>query len=132
MIEPEQGVYNFAPMDTVVDFASLHHLQVQGLPLVWWASNPSWLTDGSFSRAEYITILQDYIRTVVSRYAGRVAMWNVVSEAVTFTTPNVFYTHIGPEYIDIAYRTARAADPTRGSITTTWGARFLVLARPSR
>ncbi len=112
VIEPQQGVFNFAPMDALVDFASRHHLQVQGLPLVWWTGNPSWLTDGNFSPAEMSAILQNHIRTIVSRYAGRVAIWNVVSEAVGFAVPNPFNSRIGPGYLDIAYRTARAADPT--------------------
>ena len=84
VIEPERGVFNFAPMDEIVNFATQHHLQVQGLPLVWWKSNPDWLDNGTFSRAEYIAILQDHIRQVVSRYAGRVATWYVASESVGF------------------------------------------------
>ena len=111
VIEPQRGVFNFAPMDALVDFATQHHLQVQGMPLVWWTGNPSWLTGGNFSSAEMSAILENHIRTVVSRYAGRVAIWDVVSEAVGFNVPNPFNGTIGPAYLDIAYRTARAADP---------------------
>ena len=51
----------------------------------------------------------------MSRYAGRVAIWDVANEAIDWfgnLHHNLFYQHIGPDYLDIAYRAARAADPT--------------------
>lgn len=115
VIEPSRGEFDFTLMDQVVSYAGQHHLQVQGIPLVWWLANPAWLTQGNFTRAEFITILEDHIRTVVSRYAGRVAIWNVANETVDALGnlhDNVFLRGIGADYLDIAYRAARAADPT--------------------
>jgi endo-1,4-beta-xylanase len=115
VIEPARGQFNFAPMDEVVNFAAQHQQKVQGLPLVWWLSNPDWLSQGTFTRDELIAILVNHVNTVVSRYAGRVAIWDVANEVVgTIGTlhNNLFLKTIGPDYIDIAYRTARAADPS--------------------
>jgi endo-1,4-beta-xylanase len=115
VIEPAQGVFNFGPMDKVVNFAMAHGLKVAAVPLLWHKENPTWLTQGTFTRAEMIAIVQNHITTIMHRYAGKVAIWDVSNEAVDPTAKvdhNVFYRRIGPDYFDIAFRTARQADPT--------------------
>lgn len=115
-IQPERNVYNFKDADAVVAFAMAHNMQVRGHVLVWGLNYvlPSWLTGGNFSRNTLIAILRDYIYTVVSRYRGRVSIWDVVNEAVD---PNgslgssFWLQKIGPDYIDMAFRWAHEADP---------------------
>jgi endo-1,4-beta-xylanase len=115
-VEPAPGVFNFAPMDKVMDFAAAHGLTVQGMPLLWYKELPAWLKNGSFTRDELIGIMQNHIRTIVSRYAGRISIWHVATEAMipagTIDTKNLFYRQIGPDYLDIAYRTTHESDPT--------------------
>src|SRR5207248_1911543 len=80
----------------------------RGHNLAWWSANPTWLTTLPYSRDQLIAILHDHITTVVGRYKGKVAQWDVVNEPLSrgFWSDN-----IGPEYIDMAFRWAHEADP---------------------
>ncbi len=114
LVEPAQGVFNFAVADAIVDFAQSRGQTVHGHALAWYAQNPAWLTNGSFTRDQLIAILTNHITTVVGRYRGRVSAWDVVNEAVTddgALRSTVWSTGIGPDYLDIAFRAAHAADP---------------------
>jgi endo-1,4-beta-xylanase len=55
--------------------------------------------------------------TVVGRYAGRLAQWDVVNEPLALTSgdfdpENVFYRLLGEEYLDIGFLQAHSADPS--------------------
>lgn len=60
----------------------------------------------------------DYITTYVSRYKGKVAAWDVVNEAFEDSgnayRKSFWYTHLGSDYIEHAFRLAHAADPAAG------------------
>lgn len=65
-------------------------------------------------RDELLSIMTTHIRTVMRRYAGRVAEWDVVNEPLAADggdAPSVWRRFIGPEYVELALRAARAADP---------------------
>jgi hypothetical protein len=75
---------------------------------------PSWIKDGNFSRSELIAILRNHVTKEVTHWRGKIAIWDVVNEAVADdgTLRNSFwYNKIGPEFIDYAFQAARAADP---------------------
>jgi endo-1,4-beta-xylanase len=112
-IHPQRNQYNFDPADAIVDFAESNGMDVHGHTLIWHNQNPNWLTDGNFTRFEMIDILHDHIHTVVDRYAGRIAVWDVVNEVVTSRglRETLWMNKIGPEYIDLAFQFAHEADP---------------------
>jgi endo-1,4-beta-xylanase len=113
-IHPEQNRYDFAPADSVVDFARRHDMTVRGHTLVWYRQVPKWVTDRSWTRPELEQVLHDHIRRVVGHYRGRVAEWDVVNEAVDNEgrmRDSVWMRVIGPDYIDLAFRWAHEADP---------------------
>jgi endo-1,4-beta-xylanase len=116
-LRPSATEYDFAASDALFTFAAKHHMLVRGHTLVWHNSVPDWLSKGT-SRLDVRKLLVDHIRTVVGRYRGRVHSWDVVNEAILpgDAQPNAlrksfWYDAIGPDYIDLAYRTARGADP---------------------
>ncbi len=118
LIHPGQYSYNFAPADSMVDFAEAHDMKVIGHNLVEGNERdrppPSWVTEGNFTRDELINILHDHIATVVGHYQGRVFAWNVVNEAVDndgTLRDNIWLREIGPEYVEMAFQWAREADP---------------------
>jgi len=62
------------------------------------------------------SILQDHITTVVKRYNSTPICWDVVNEAVADSGSalyknNIWYPDI-PDYVDFAFQTAKAANPT--------------------
>ena len=112
--EPARNQFNFGPGDQIVQFAEAHHQQVHGHNLVWHLNNPAWLTQGKFTDAELISILQNHVTQVVSHWRGKIAMWDVVNEAVAddgTLRKSFWFNHLGRSYIDIAFRAAHAADP---------------------
>ncbi len=124
-IHPEEGQFNFAPADALVNFATANNIQVRGHALVWHEQNPDWLfrdTNGNqmtptpANKALLLQRLDTHIRTVVSHYGNRVYAWDVVNEIIDPHEPdgyrrNLWFQICGPEYIDKAFQIARNAAP---------------------
>lgn len=124
-LRPSQDRFDFTESDALFAFAKGHHLQVRGHTLVWHNSVPDWLKDGTgngtgieSSQLDVRQLLIDHIHTVVGRYRGRVHSWDVVNEAILPADgqqddlrKSFWYDGIGPDYIEIAFRAAREADP---------------------
>jgi len=85
IIEPASGVYDFADADAIVNFATAHNMQIRGHNLVWH-QQAGWIKydwqRGILSPAQMFQALRTHILTVVGRYRGRIAFWDVVNEAV--------------------------------------------------
>lgn len=81
-VHPEPGVYDFSGADAVVAFARANHQEVRGHTLLWHSQNPQWVVDASadWTCEEARDVLEDHIRTVVGRYAGKVYEWDVANE----------------------------------------------------
>lgn len=113
-VHPSRTRYDFSDADAVVNFATANGMQVRGHTLVYGKYLPDWLDKGQFSRDEMLNILHEYIQTIVGRYKGRIAVWDVVNEAVDDNgalRDTVFLRTIGPDYITYAFQWAHEADP---------------------
>jgi endo-1,4-beta-xylanase len=114
VVQPERGRFDFTQADALVAFAEAHDMQVNGHVLVWHQQLPDWLIQGHFGRDELKAILREHIQTLVTRYRGRVASWDVAAEAVAEDgrLRETFWSRgIGPDYLDLAFRWAHEADP---------------------
>lgn len=116
-LRPSADKFDFTQSDALLDFATKHHILVRGHTLAWHNSVPDWLTNAPSSR-DVRKLFVDHITTVMSRYKSRIHSWDVVNEAIypqdkqPGSMRNSFwYQHVGPDYIDLAYNTARKADP---------------------
>src|SRR5215469_11407217 len=104
-----QNVFDFTGSDPHFTFAQTNGMRVTAAgPLVWGQSLPAWLTGGSWTSSTLTTVMYQHIDTVVGRYAGKVATWEVVNEPINNTN---FWPGILPNYIDLALRRAHLADP---------------------
>jgi endo-1,4-beta-xylanase len=114
-IHPAPTTYNFADADSLLSFAAAHNMTVHGHVLLWHNQQPAWLTVGTPTRASLLAALRDHIQTVVTRYAGRIATWDVANEVIADNGTGLrasFWTTIaGPDIIDSAFAWARRADP---------------------
>jgi endo-1,4-beta-xylanase len=115
VIHPTSTRYDFSHADELVAFAQANGMVIHGHTLVWHESLSDWVTNGSYGKAQLLAILKDHITTVVGRYAGKVASWDVLNEGVIWNgamRPDVWLNTIGPEYVDSAFVWAHRADPS--------------------
>lgn len=115
VIHPEPDRYDFTAADRLVAFAGKHRMTVRGHALAWHSQNPAWLENAELTREQAIVELRDHIHTVVGRYRGRVAQWDVVNEAMATSdsySDSPWMRAIGPDYIAMAFRFAHEADPS--------------------
>jgi endo-1,4-beta-xylanase len=111
-IHPEPDRYDFSRGDALVDFASAHQQKVRGHNLCWHEHNPAWL-ERVATRENAADLLRAHIAAVAGHYAGRIHSWDVVNEAVDVNglRDSIWLRLIGPEYLELAFRAAAAADP---------------------
>lgn len=117
-IHPEEHTYFWDDADRTVKFGEDNGLTVIGHCLVWHSQPPRWMfTDKEgkpVGREVLIDRMYHHITDVVSRYKGRIKGWDVINEAFEDDgsyrkTP--YYNIIGPEYFELAFWFAHAADP---------------------
>ena len=112
-----RGDYDFATLDRIVDFARQQGWRVRAFHLVWGAEVcplPDWLLQGQFSRQEYVQILEEHVKTVMTHFRGRVTEWSIANEAISrylYNWIDFWRDKIGLEYIELVFRWAREADP---------------------
>jgi endo-1,4-beta-xylanase len=117
-LSPMPGEYNWADADALVDFAQKHQMKIRGHNFVWHEQLPVWFKETA-TKDNAKKIMVDHINTLAGRYKGKIHSWDVVNEAINIgdgmpdgLRKSPWYELIGPEYLDIAYRTARQVDPS--------------------
>ncbi len=85
-VNPQPGVFNFAPADAYVNFAEQHGMFTVGHTLIWHNQTPDWFfmdeNENPRSHDEMVTRMREHIKAVAGRYAGRVDAWDVVNEVI--------------------------------------------------
>jgi endo-1,4-beta-xylanase len=112
-----RGDDDYGPADTVAAFAFENGLALRGHNLLWYHRTPNWFFDLT-SRQEIESAIVERIRGLAGRYRGKVHSWDVVNEPIEpkdgrsdGLRTGVFLEMFGPDYLDLAYRTARETDP---------------------
>jgi endo-1,4-beta-xylanase len=124
--------YDFSAGDFLVGepgktgWAQEHKMRVRGHVLLYASDNgytlPQWIKGpkGDVSKEEASAMLHDYIFAVAGRYRGKIAMWDVVNEAIDdrpgngnpFNLRNSYwFRKLGPEFLVLAFKWAHEADP---------------------
>ncbi len=115
-LRPAPDVFDFSNGDKAVSWAEKHGMLFRGHCLIWWNALPGWF-QSYVTPANAKQVMTNHITTVVKHYAGRVYSWDVVNEPLYHDNRpdglrrKPWLDFIGPEYIDIAFHTAHAADP---------------------
>jgi endo-1,4-beta-xylanase len=112
--EPQRGQFNFSSADRIYNWAVQNGKKVRGHTLAWYSQQPGWMQSLSGSSLRQAMI--DHINGVMAHYKGKIAQWDVVNEA--FADGNSGgrrdsnLQRTGNDWIEVAFRTARAADPS--------------------
>jgi endo-1,4-beta-xylanase len=116
-LRPSPNQFNFAGADFFVHFAEQNHMVVHGHTLLWYQALPPWFSAVVINgnAADFMT---QHIQTVVRRYRSKVRYWDVVNEVIDPRSSrpdklrdSPWLRFLGPDYIEQAFRLARAADP---------------------
>jgi endo-1,4-beta-xylanase len=119
-VQSAEGKWDFARADAFVDFAHANGLKVVGHCLVWAKDDrtPPWFyRDGekSADRALLLDRMRRHVESLVGRYRGRVATWDVVDEALDDGNDDLrvsgWSKACDEEFIAKAFEYAHAADP---------------------
>jgi endo-1,4-beta-xylanase len=119
------GEYRWETADDMVNRMLSNGIAVHGHVLVWHEQSPAWITVGS--KKEIEKNLEDHVTEVLNHFKGRTPSWDVVNEAIADglsaadaagdwekcvrKSKNPWYDTLGADYIELAFRAARAADP---------------------
>lgn len=111
-VEPERGSFHFQDGDYIVEQAEHAGQAVRGHTLIFDSQLPAWVA--TLHGRELRRATEQHIRRVVGRWAGRIAVWDVVNEPITDRgtlkrTP--FPRKLGPDHIAWAFAVAHRADP---------------------
>lgn len=113
---PSPTTFDFNETDSMVKFATDHKMLVRGHPLVWYNAPAPWMKE-TINQKNARQILVNHIKTVAGRYRGKIHSWDVVNEAIELKNgksalrKDIWSESIGPEYIELSFRTAAQADP---------------------
>jgi endo-1,4-beta-xylanase len=109
--EPSQNNFNFTAGDNIYNWATQRGMKVRGHTLAWHSQQPSWW--GGLSGTSLRNAMISHINGVLAHYKGKIIYWDVVNEAFNEdgSRRNSNLQQTGNDWIEVAFRTARAADP---------------------
>lgn len=117
-IRPQLDNWQWAIADQMVDFATRHKMHMVGHTLVWHSQVPPQVfldnKGQPLERDALLKIMKGHIETLVGRYKGRIATWDVVNEAFEDDgklRQTSWLKGIGEDYLDHAFRFAHEVDP---------------------
>ena len=107
--EPEDGKPQWERLDKMVEWCQAGRITPKGHPLVWFHKDvmPAWAREMNYQAM--MERLRKRVRDIVSRYAGRIDIWDVINEAHNWA--NMFnYT-----YDQLDEMTKMACDETKAA-----------------
>jgi hypothetical protein len=110
--EPSQNQFNYSSADSIVAHATAHGQRMRGHALAWHSQQPGWVQ--SLSGTALRNAMINHITNVATHYKGKIYAWDVVNEAFadggSGARRDSNLQRTGNDWIEVAFRTARAAD----------------------
>jgi len=119
LIQPEEGSFDFEGADKIARFARDNGIALRGHTLIWHYQVPDWFFSENGAAASQEKLrerMKTHITKVMQRYKGQIYAWDVVNEPFDPNETdgfrkNKWFEILGEEYIELAFRYAREADP---------------------
>ena len=125
-LRPAPGVFEWEASDRIVEFAEANDMLVHGHPLVWGGQHPKWIRE--LESEAFPELMREHVTALVSRYRGRVHVWDVVNEAFLNTgrfRQSRWYLNVGERFFTDAFHLARELDPAPALIYNDYGIGWL-------
>ncbi|WP_328415877.1 endo-1,4-beta-xylanase [Micromonospora sp. NBC_00389] len=111
--EPQQGQFSYGAADQIVNHARSRGMSVRGHTLAWHSQQPGWMQNMSGSALRQAML--NHVTQVATHFRGQVVAWDVVNEAFADGSSGARrdsnLQRTGNDWIEAAFRAARAADP---------------------
>ncbi|MDJ0386553.1 endo-1,4-beta-xylanase [Roseomonas sp. E05] len=125
-LQPEEGRFETAALDTILRWGQAHAQPVRGHALVWHNSLPDWVVAAlGEGRERALSVLGAHLDHVLAHTRTQIRDWDVVNEPIANppgsdepqTAPGdlrdtPWLRALGPGYVETALRMARERDPT--------------------
>ncbi|BCJ48647.1 beta-xylanase [Actinoplanes sp. NBRC 14428] len=112
--EPSQNSFSYSRAEPIVSHARSHNQRIRGHALAWHQQQPGWAQ--SMSGTALRNAMVNHITQVATHYRGQIYAWDVVNEAFddggNGARRDSNLQRTGNDWIEVAFRTARAADPS--------------------
>jgi len=115
-IQQQKGVYNFSDCDNHYKKAKELGMEFRGHCLIWHSYQPSWFQNADANTLKNAIV--DHITKTLQHYEGKIKAWDVVNEAIDdgsngngWTMRNSFLRQKVPNFVDLAFQTARKVSP---------------------
>lgn len=134
-LQPDEGRYDYAPLNQLLAFAQQHQQRLRGHALIWHQAMPPWLTAALSEGASRARgVLEAHFNGVLAATRLAIRDWDVVNEPIAnppgSDTPQAgdnpmretpWFRALGRDYVEIALRWARALDPTLRLVMNEYG-----------
>nr|BFE50941.1 hypothetical protein GCM10017745_43680 [Saccharothrix mutabilis subsp. capreolus] len=111
--EPNRGQFTYTNADRIVNHARNQGKRVRGHALAWHSQQPGWMQ--SMEGGTLRQAMLNHVTQVATYYRGKIYAWDVVNEAFadgsTGARRDSNLQRTGNDWIEAAFRAARAADP---------------------
>ena len=116
-LRPTPDTFNFAPAEWLLNFCEQNNMKFRGHTLVWYQGIPKWF-NSYVNASNAKPLLMNHINTVVGHFAAKMESWDVINEVMNpkdgrpdGLRNSPWLQFLGPDYLELAFRTAYAADP---------------------
>ena len=110
---PEYSKFTFSNAQKITDFAKENDMYLLGHTLVWHNQVPDYVSKIE-DKSKFNLHVKNHIFQLVTRFKGKVDMWDVVNEALNddgTLRETIFLEMMGDNYIEKAFQYANDTDP---------------------